>query len=126
MFSPKSPTAEARRCTQVRWLRTKVVMSELGQNRRLPERYTEHKYQVALAMVGSFALGAVAVESLHAQAKPFGYVSSLERGLSSTEPTNVRDVMIKRRPPRAEAAPVILADVASRRNGRGLARCRGG
>ena len=32
------------------------------------------KYKVALAMVGSFALGAVAVQSLHAQAKPPGYV----------------------------------------------------
>jgi uncharacterized protein (DUF1330 family) len=31
------------------------------------------KYKVALAMVGSFALGAAAVQGLHAQAKPFGY-----------------------------------------------------
>jgi uncharacterized protein (DUF1330 family) len=31
------------------------------------------KYTVALAMAGSFALGAVAVEGLHAQAKPPGY-----------------------------------------------------
>jgi uncharacterized protein (DUF1330 family) len=32
------------------------------------------KFGVALAMVGSFALGAVAIEGLHAQAKPAGYV----------------------------------------------------
>jgi uncharacterized protein (DUF1330 family) len=31
------------------------------------------KYKVALAMVGSFALGAAAAQGLHAQAKPFGY-----------------------------------------------------
>jgi uncharacterized protein (DUF1330 family) len=32
------------------------------------------KYTVTLAMLGSFALGAVAVQSLHAQAKPVAYV----------------------------------------------------
>ena len=32
------------------------------------------KYKVTLAMIGSFALGAIAVETLHAQAKPHGYV----------------------------------------------------
>jgi uncharacterized protein (DUF1330 family) len=32
------------------------------------------KFAVALASVGSFALGAVAIEGLHAQAKPAGYV----------------------------------------------------
>ncbi len=32
------------------------------------------KFAVALAMVGSFALGAVAIEGLHAQAKPAGDV----------------------------------------------------
>jgi uncharacterized protein (DUF1330 family) len=32
------------------------------------------KYTMALAMTGSFALGAAAVESLHAQGKPIGYV----------------------------------------------------
>jgi uncharacterized protein (DUF1330 family) len=32
------------------------------------------KYTIAFAMVASFALGAVAVESLHAQAKPVAYV----------------------------------------------------
>jgi uncharacterized protein (DUF1330 family) len=32
------------------------------------------KYKVALAMVGSFAIGAVAVEGIHAQAKPPAYV----------------------------------------------------
>jgi uncharacterized protein (DUF1330 family) len=42
------------------------------------------KYQVALAMVGSFALGAVAVESLHAQAKPFGYIIA-EVGVADPE-----------------------------------------
>jgi len=42
------------------------------------------KYQVALAMVGSFALGAVAVESLHAQAKPLGYVIA-EVGVADPE-----------------------------------------
>ncbi len=31
------------------------------------------KYKVALAMVGSFALGAIAVQSLHAQGKPPAY-----------------------------------------------------
>jgi uncharacterized protein (DUF1330 family) len=32
------------------------------------------KIAVALAMVGSFALGAAAIEGLHAQGKPAGYV----------------------------------------------------
>jgi hypothetical protein len=32
------------------------------------------KYKVALALAGSFALGAGAVQALHAQAKPPGYV----------------------------------------------------
>jgi hypothetical protein len=32
------------------------------------------KFGVALAMVGSFALGAVVIDGLHAQAKPAGYV----------------------------------------------------
>ena len=32
------------------------------------------KYAVALAMVGSFVLGAVAVQGLHAQVKPAAYV----------------------------------------------------
>jgi uncharacterized protein (DUF1330 family) len=32
------------------------------------------KYTVALAMAASFALGALAVQGLHAQAKPAGYV----------------------------------------------------
>ena len=32
------------------------------------------KYTVALAMAASFALGALAVQGLHAQAKPPGYV----------------------------------------------------
>lgn len=32
------------------------------------------KYGIALAMAGSFVLGAIAVQSLHAQAKPAGYV----------------------------------------------------
>jgi uncharacterized protein (DUF1330 family) len=32
------------------------------------------KYKVALAMVGSFALGAVAVQSLHAQARPVAFI----------------------------------------------------
>src|ERR1700738_4744447 len=32
------------------------------------------KYMVALAMVGSFALGAAAVHGLHAQARPTAYV----------------------------------------------------
>ena len=32
------------------------------------------KFGVALAMVGSFALGAVAIKSLHAQVQPPGYV----------------------------------------------------
>jgi uncharacterized protein (DUF1330 family) len=34
------------------------------------------KFAVGLAMVGSFALGAVAIEGLHAQATPAGYVIS--------------------------------------------------
>ncbi len=32
------------------------------------------KYMVALAIVGSFALGAAAVQGLHAQTKPIAYV----------------------------------------------------
>jgi uncharacterized protein (DUF1330 family) len=32
------------------------------------------KYKVALAMIGSFALGAVAVEGLHAQARPVAFI----------------------------------------------------
>jgi len=32
------------------------------------------KYTVALAMAASFALGVLAVQGLHAQAKPAGYV----------------------------------------------------
>jgi uncharacterized protein (DUF1330 family) len=32
------------------------------------------RHKVALAMIGSFALGAVAVEGLHAQAKPLAYI----------------------------------------------------
>src|SRR5580704_9972891 len=38
------------------------------------EQVMKAKFGVALAMVGSFALGAVAIEGLHAQAKPAGYV----------------------------------------------------
>jgi hypothetical protein len=33
------------------------------------------KYKIALAMVGSFALGAVAVQTLHAAATPPAYVT---------------------------------------------------
>jgi len=33
----------------------------------------QSKYKVALAMIGSFALGAAAIECLHAQAKPPAY-----------------------------------------------------
>jgi len=42
------------------------------------------KYQVALAMLGSFALGAVVVEGLHAQARPFGYIVA-EVGVADPE-----------------------------------------
>jgi uncharacterized protein (DUF1330 family) len=38
------------------------------------EQDMKGKFAVALAMVASFALGAVAIEGLHAQAKPAGYV----------------------------------------------------
>jgi uncharacterized protein (DUF1330 family) len=38
------------------------------------EKVMKTKYTVALAMVASFALGAVAVQSLHAQAKPVAYL----------------------------------------------------
>ena len=48
------------------------------------EEVMKAKYQVALAMVGSFALGAVAVESLRAQAKPFGYIVA-EVGVADPE-----------------------------------------
>ena len=44
----------------------------------------EAKYKVALAMVASFAVGGIAVEGLHAQAKPFGYVVA-EVGVADPE-----------------------------------------
>ncbi|MGA8652018.1 MAG: DUF1330 domain-containing protein [Xanthobacteraceae bacterium] len=36
----------------------------------------KHKYAIALSMVAGFALGAAAVQSLHAQAKPPAYTIS--------------------------------------------------
>jgi len=42
------------------------------------------KYKVALAMAGSFALGVVAVEGLHAQAKPPAYVIA-EAGIADPD-----------------------------------------
>jgi hypothetical protein len=42
------------------------------------------KYKVALAMVGSFALGAIAVQTLHAQAKPPGFIIA-EVGVADPE-----------------------------------------
>jgi uncharacterized protein (DUF1330 family) len=54
------------------------------------------QYTVTLAMFASFALGAVAVQGLHAQAKPPIYY------ISEIEPTNV-EVYTKEYAPKAQA-----------------------
>ena len=56
-----------------------------------------NRYTIAFAMVGSFALGAVAVQTLHAQAKPPVYV------VSEIEVTNA-DAYAKEYIPLAQAA----------------------
>jgi uncharacterized protein (DUF1330 family) len=40
----------------------------------MKEKVMKASYKIALAIVGNFALGAAAVQSLHAQATPPGYV----------------------------------------------------
>ena len=44
------------------------------------------KYKVALAMVTSFALGAVAVHSLHAQAKPSSDEEKIANAMTAAPP----------------------------------------
>jgi uncharacterized protein (DUF1330 family) len=60
------------------------------------------KHAVA-AMVGSFALGAVAVQSLHAQAKPFGYLLA-EVAVKVDEETYNNSQFMKETVPTIQAA----------------------
>jgi hypothetical protein len=85
--------------------------SEVGQNEALNRQWEETmktRYTVALSILAGVAVGAAAVQALHAQAKPPAYVVA-EIDVTKLEPYDKEYVPLPRKPLRTLVANMLFA-----------------